>query len=150
MELARDHGGRLRVAFVSLREAGLARCGLGTRLYETALREACQRGLRLTSDRTRSDASEGFWRKQVAKGRARCVRPGGASRFIFDLETGESEIDGTWDCTQYEMVETCPAKIDLSGVRGLGDGARFAWGRVPVGRSRRRSTRSTQKRTRRS
>lgn len=48
--------------------------GIGTKLYEAALRYACdERKMPLRSDTLRSVFSENFWRKQVAKGRATCT-----------------------------------------------------------------------------
>jgi ribosomal protein S18 acetylase RimI-like enzyme len=45
--------------------------GIGTRLYEMALKESCVRGYDgLQSDRSLSKFSGSFWRKQHAKGRA--------------------------------------------------------------------------------
>lgn len=67
------------------RERGkpVAPSGLGTRLYERALRTACQvaGGDGLTSDTTRSVFSEAFWRKQHEKGRAICVGNGSQSSY---------------------------------------------------------------------
>jgi hypothetical protein len=58
--------------------------GLGTRMYERALRAVCSVGnaYAITSDTTRSEFSEAFWQKQVAKGRARCVGDGTQSRYF--------------------------------------------------------------------
>jgi len=57
--------------------------GLGTKLYERALRAACDVGGQqaLVSDKTRSPFSEAFWRKQVRKGRASCVGDGSESSY---------------------------------------------------------------------
>jgi hypothetical protein len=65
-----DH---LRVASV---QAGTLRKGQGTKLYEAAFTEACLEGKLLVSDSMRSRYAEAFWRKQVRKGRAYCLRAG--------------------------------------------------------------------------
>jgi hypothetical protein len=44
-------------------------CGIGTRLYEALAQHACDRDLRLRSDATRTEYSEGFWEKQRRKRR---------------------------------------------------------------------------------
>lgn len=46
-------------------------CGVGTRLYEAAAREACARDYKLKSDWNLSRYSKGFWEKQQRKGRAK-------------------------------------------------------------------------------
>lgn len=58
--------------------------GLGTRMYERALRAVCDVGkaYAITSDTTRSEFSEAFWQKQVRKGRARCVGDGTQSNYF--------------------------------------------------------------------
>lgn len=58
--------------------------GLGTRLYERALRAVCDVGqaYAVTSDNTRSEFSEAFWRKQLAKGRATCEGDGSQSKYF--------------------------------------------------------------------
>lgn len=88
------------------------RCGVGTRLYEAALAAACEQGLRLASDTQRTDGSEGFWQKQVAKGRAQCVSSAPADR--LNERWGP---EGTWSCGRFAMLETCPSSPSL---RGLG------------------------------
>lgn len=47
----------------------------GTAMYEEALAIACRLGAALVSDYTRSAYAESFWRKQKARGRAKCIRP---------------------------------------------------------------------------
>lgn len=58
--------------------------GLGTRMYERALRAVCDVGqaYAVTSDNTRSEFSEAFWRKQLAKGRATCEGDGKESKYF--------------------------------------------------------------------
>lgn len=46
------------------------RRGLGTKGYEALATWACANDFVLTSDQERTDASEGFWKKQRTKGRA--------------------------------------------------------------------------------
>ncbi len=48
------------------------RKGVGTKLYEIAAAEACKHGALLAS-RSRSKMSDGFWKKQIKKGRAKVV-----------------------------------------------------------------------------
>ena len=61
----------MRVVHARATEPGL---GIGTKLYEAAARVACRRfRLPLASDTARSSFSEGFWQKQVRKGRASCL-----------------------------------------------------------------------------
>lgn len=51
------------------------RCGVGTQLYQQAAKLVCAMFRQpLHSDRQRSKSAQGFWSKQVAKGRAVCVR----------------------------------------------------------------------------
>lgn len=91
------------------------RCGVGTRLYRRMLKEACKRGLRLTSDTTRSDASEAFWRKQVKKGRATCVEPSMRGDHYDDYD-GYVER-AKWKCGQYALKKDCPSDVSLAGLR---------------------------------
>ncbi len=114
---------------------------LGTKLYEHALRDACDRGLRFASDSLRSHFAEAFWRKQEAKGRAVC-RPGDGEVYIgplvamkralrdgritqerFDaatqglprpLDAGTSSE--RWPCANYVVPRTC-ATTDLGRAR---------------------------------
>jgi hypothetical protein len=51
----------------------LASCpGLGTKMYEAAAREACKKGFVLAGSSLRSAFSQGFWGRQIDKGRATC------------------------------------------------------------------------------
>lgn len=52
---------------------GYERRGLGTKGYEALAAWACANNFVLTSDQARTDASEGFWKKQLTKGRAEYV-----------------------------------------------------------------------------
>lgn len=71
--------GRLKVGWVGITEfedkdkQPPMRCGIGTRLYEQALRYACKRNTPLCSDMERTKCSDGFWQKQVGKKKARSV-----------------------------------------------------------------------------
>lgn len=89
------------------------RCGVGTKIYEKMLEIACATGMRFTSDISRTDASEGFWRKQVKKGRARCVKNGGPG----DKLNERFDKVGFWECERYELKERCPVDRSLAGVR---------------------------------
>lgn len=70
--------------------------GVGTRLYEAALREACALNQGLASDTVRSIFAEAFWRKQARKGRAKC------------LERGRALVhrDPEWDLRSY-LRDSC-------------------------------------------
>jgi GNAT superfamily N-acetyltransferase len=70
--------------------------GLATKLYEAAAQEACKRGAPLASDSVRFPGSDGFWRKQLRKGRARDV---------FDKRG------------QQRFALSCPAPSSLAGLR---------------------------------
>lgn len=63
------------VSTISVASGFPLRCGVGTRLYERALAFACKEKKPLLSDDLRTAASDGFWQKQVAKGRAQCIKP---------------------------------------------------------------------------
>jgi len=105
---------RKKIAQVSfIRSHGYPRCGYGTKLYEKFLEVACAKGLKLSSDTTRSEASEGFWQKQVRKGRARCTSYKKPARRI------DQRFDsmGHWSCERFEMIERCPADRSLSGLK---------------------------------
>lgn len=66
------HKTYMKVARIDVDES-VRRKGVGTKLYERAARVACEGryGAPLASDTDRSSMSDGFWRKQVSKGRAR-------------------------------------------------------------------------------
>ena len=92
--------------YVGFVEVDLKRCGIGTRLYERAAKIACKEfGQPLHSDVLRSDEAQGFWAKQVRKGRATCVGP-------VDPEQPRLGRDG---CLAYKL--TCPAPTDLGRAR---------------------------------
>lgn len=82
----------------------LQRCGVGTRMYETAAREACRMRARLASDEIRSKAAHAFWLKQVRKGRAECARRA--------KQHGDLNRDG---CAYY-FITQCPVR-SLSGAK---------------------------------
>lgn len=95
-------GGKVAYAVKNVEVRDVARRkGVGTKLYEAAANEACQRRGRLASvGRNPGAYSNDFWEKQEAKGRAvRVRRPGDQPAFV--------------------LVE-CPPKgrvADLSGIR---------------------------------
>lgn len=89
------------------------RCGLGTRLYEAAAAWACTAGHPLRSDASRSAMSEGFWAKQVQKGRAVCAVP--AIAWEHDAPPFRT-IAGRGNCEYYRLTAPCPAPA-LDGPR---------------------------------
>lgn len=106
-----------KLAAVSAMGAVTKRCGIGTRLYEHLYKIACDERARLASDTKRTEASEGFWRKQARKGRARCLsREVPGTRLSSESKLMFRPV-GNWPCYRYAMREACPRKIDLSGRR---------------------------------
>jgi hypothetical protein len=77
--------------------------GLGTRMYERALRAVCDVGqaYAVTSDNTRSEFSEAFWRKQLAKGRATCEGDGKESKYfkapLIEAAASFEMLPQTWE-----------------------------------------------------
>jgi GNAT superfamily N-acetyltransferase len=91
------------------------RCGVATQLYTRAAAIARAAKLPLVSDATRSEAAESFWRKQVQKGRAVCLRKGdGATKLAWDEERGFHPVKGRWECARYALK---PEARDLSGLK---------------------------------
>ena len=111
MEVGIDDG-LARVLFVHV-DKTIRRAGIGTRMYERAAREACERGARLASDDRRSKYAEAFWQKQVAKKRATCIDEGGA--FQFRPTGGETTKYKAWKCATFAL--TCPAPDSLGARR---------------------------------
>ena len=68
--------------------------GFGTKLYEAANAFAQEQGMRLVSDFSRTEASEGFWKKQVEKGRAEPVIVDGrkSSPYYYKLKRGQTDL----------------------------------------------------------
>jgi hypothetical protein len=100
---------------VDLIEVDVQRCGVGTALYTKLAQFACSEGKTMRSDSARSAAAEGFWRKQVRKGRARCVPGKGRRVFMTQGETGGPQ---SWPCKRYRIIK-CPV-TSLRGVRRRG------------------------------
>jgi len=71
------------------------RQGYATRVYEALALKACEQGLSLASDLSRSPAADQFWRKQYVKGRAR-------------------EVPGTPRDPRVTYVLSCPAPASLA------------------------------------
>jgi len=95
--------------------AELHRSGLGTKLYEAAAKAACELFEHpLVSDEKRSAADDGFWQKQVRKGRARCVRKLKMSAWDRDFAPPEKSIFGRSGCAFYQL-KACPAPVSLAG-----------------------------------
>jgi GNAT superfamily N-acetyltransferase len=117
---------KISVGFIDVHPS-MQRCGLGTRLYEKAAKIACEEaGVGLQSDIERTTASQGFWNKQVAKGRAHCVEPASdeMEQYIDRRKqqgiapTGEEEITpsmGRGGCYFFKLQ--CPAPKSLAGKR---------------------------------
>lgn len=101
------------VSYVLVNE-GYKRCGIGTRLYEMAARDACAKGIRLQSDRRRSAYSEKFWQKQVNKGRAVCIKPSeltNKDRKEFSMKEFDADaFIGRGGCDRYALVG-CPETL---------------------------------------
>jgi hypothetical protein len=107
-------GGYIPLVSWSHTELGHRRCGLGTKLYERAAQAACKLFQEpLHSDLTRSGMSDGFWQKQVKKGRAICVLKGDPPA-SYRLET--DTIKDRSSCIQYRL-KTCAVTV-LDGARG--------------------------------
>jgi GNAT superfamily N-acetyltransferase len=90
------------------------RCGVGTRLYELAAKAACDRGHKLASDRMRSAASHAFWKKQLQKGRARCISaadPVSAEQQARDFP-GKTIRYGRGKCDRYELKSCSVSSLD--------------------------------------
>ena len=80
--------------------------GLGTKLYEAASRTACRRFNRpLASAGDRTHRSEGFWKKQLAKGRA--------TKIVIQKPTKKHPKGRR----QVVYLLTCPPPASLKGVR---------------------------------
>ena len=98
-----------QVGWISVKDER-KRCRIGTRLYEAAARYACAEGLTLRSDVLRSASSQGFWEKQLTKGRAICE---GETERPPANSSPDIPIKGRGGCTTYR-IESCTV-IDLSG-----------------------------------
>jgi hypothetical protein len=99
----------LQVSWIKVDDR-LHRCGVATRLYAAMAKAACDAGGVLSSDVLRKPAAEAFWRKQVAKGRARCVRRAGGS-WHPDYGLG--------DCEMYALTK-CPVETLARATAGGG------------------------------
>lgn len=93
-------GNSLEVTSIAIDDPNQRRCGLGTKLYEAAAKWGCERGLKLTSDVLRSTDSQGFWEKQVKKGRARCMVGAPSTTSA----TGPGPRMGRGGCGMYQLV----------------------------------------------
>lgn len=114
----------------------LQKKGVGTFLYEEAVRDSCRLGYALQSDYYRSEFSEAFWQKQARKGRASCVAGRGevfrtpleeAQHFALDPVQFESmaaqlpkpqggEYDKHWTCRHYRIENPCETP-SLAGLK---------------------------------
>lgn len=95
---AEIRGGDLQVMFAEI-EPELRRCGVGTRLYETLMRIAQKKKLRLVSDSQRSDGAEAFWLKQVKKNRAECIDDRGGHKYT----PGSGVEPNVWPCRRFAL-----------------------------------------------
>lgn len=141
----KQQGDHLAVSYISV-QFEYRENKWGTRLYEEALRESCAVGKPLSSDTTRSEFSEAFWRKQTRKGRSVCL-PGQArywavprieleelldegkitaaeykktlERLPEPPEDRDEDGDRVWvGCERYEMTrDPCPSGYSLAGLR---------------------------------
>lgn len=103
-----------RVTHIEVNEDA-RKCGIGTKLYEQAAKVSCKTFKQpLHSDIERSRAADGFWQKQVRKGRATCVKPAEYTRDVAILEDGPAQ--GRSGCYQYALKQ-CPAPASLAGRR---------------------------------
>ena len=103
-----------RFAIVSNIGVASERCGVGTRLYQKLYKIACKNRAIFASDNQRTEASEGFWRKQEKKGRAVCNARD--SRGIRLKASGFTYTPiGRWPCHSYRMKKTCPKSFSLRG-----------------------------------
>jgi hypothetical protein len=112
--LITDYGPE-KLAVVSAMGAHIKRCRVGTRLYEHLYNIACAERALLASDSKRTEASEGFWRKQTRKGRAHCLTRAIPGTRLSSESPLMFKPVGNWPCYRYAMHEACPRKIDLSG-----------------------------------
>lgn len=87
------------------------RCGYGTQLYEKLRDVSCQAGVRLRSDFERTEFSDGFWKKQTKKGRARCIAD------ISDRQFDKHLLPQDATCGVYEMKEVCPRDRSLAMIK---------------------------------
>lgn len=91
----------------------LRRCGIGTQLWTKLAQWTCTQKKSLISDRLRSAGAEMFWRKQVRKKRAVCVKGKGGSRF-FPFPEESWNKPQTWPCEYFKL--NCPV-TSLAGGR---------------------------------
>jgi ribosomal protein S18 acetylase RimI-like enzyme len=108
--------GSWKVAWIRV-EPEVARCGLGTRLYEKALEYACSRGERLVSDTVRAKNAEAFWQKQVSKGRAECIDTRQGT--VLPSDAKGRGAPKKWPCRVFAITACPQGAADLSGLRGL-------------------------------
>ena len=92
---------------------------IGTKLYEAAAKHACTRlKVPLRSDDLRSAYSQGFWDKQMRKGRADCLESCEAN----DGCRRSNYVVGRGGCLVYTL--RCPAPRSLAGATSRTRGRR--------------------------
>jgi GNAT superfamily N-acetyltransferase len=105
MEVEHDGPDHTRPSMIHV-DPNHRRCGIGTRLYAAAF--ACDENRTLGSDSQRTAFSEGFWQKQVNKGRARC-----ATEWAHRVYADPTQAAPRGGCEYYVLTAPCPApKLD--------------------------------------
>jgi hypothetical protein len=108
--------GRPYVTWIKV-EKDRCRLGIATQLYTRLARDVCRTYKQpLSSDTGRTEASQAFWAKQVAKGRATCVEPTAAPGPPPDPSwkpTPDVAVEGRGGCLYYQL-KSCKV-TDLSG-----------------------------------
>jgi hypothetical protein len=107
-ELQRIRIGRDKYTKVAYAEVLHPGKGIGTKMYEAASRYACRQKAPLASGKLRTRFSQGFWTKQLVKGRSSCVVKRGGVRLTDDFA-----FKGRWSCGQFALP--CPAPKSLAG-----------------------------------
>lgn len=124
---AEIHNGDLQVTFSEV-EPEFRRCGVGTRLYETLMRIAQKKKLRLVSDSQRSEGAETFWQKQVKKNRAECIDDRGGHKYT----PGSGVEPNVWPCRRFALKRRVRSLRGTKGLMGLTEveeyGVRFKTG----------------------
>ena len=111
-----DKRGRPRLAVIAIAvDPTMQRCGVGTKLYAMAAQLACHENRTLVSDESRTKCSDGFWKKQVAKKRAKCAKkwpeaPG--THWADDAPGCGGPAEGRSGCSFYALTKPCPTSLE--------------------------------------
>ncbi len=103
-----DNDDRFSVNLISVSQK-FRRCGIATKLYEMAAKYACDNNMQLKSGVARSAMADGFWAKQVQKGRATCAKAIPKSEAEYAerrSRTDNGPLVGRRGCDHY--VLSCP------------------------------------------